>query len=498
MSAVARGTPSLVANFAWTAGAMVGTRLITLAGLAVLARLLAPSDFGLMAFALVYITYVTAIGDLGTGTALIYWPSRRDDAAQVTFVVSLAMGVFWLGLTMVLAPAVAAFFRNPDGEALLYALAWTFPIQALGATHEALCRKALRFRTWLLPEISSASAKAMISVALAASGFGVWSLVWGQLSGHVLRTALLWMVIPWRPSRRLPRDLVGPMFAYGRSIVGLNVLSAIVHHLDVLVVARALGATALGFYQLGAKIPEVAVTLLARAVSHVIFPALSQVHADRQDLAATYLPTLRGVGLVVIPGVAAVLALAEPLVMLLFGARWAPAVPVVQALTIAAGLRALGTHAGDLLKAVGRPHLLVALAAVKATVLLPSLMFAAGRGMVAVAAATAVVGALSMVLNLWLSCRQTQITARAIGKALWPGVGAAATVTVGLLTWRAALGPAGALLTLSGALLVAPAAYLSALRWVEPDVLLFLRDRCRQLVERRRVAPVGLAGADVP
>jgi PST family polysaccharide transporter len=490
--------PDLPANLAWTVGTVLGTRLITLAGLAVLARLLAPAEFGLMAFALVYITYVTAVGDLGTGTALVYWPARRDEAAQVTFVASVAMGVCWLVVTLVMAPAVAAFFQNPAGAPLLRALAWTFPIQALGATHEALCRKSLRFKAWLWPEMALAGGKAVVSVVLAAWGWGAWSLVWGQLAGQLLRTVLLWRVVDWRPTRGISRDLVGPMFTYGRSIVGVNALSAIVHHADVLIVARALGATALGFYQLATKIPEVTVTLLVRGVSYVIFPALSQVHAERRDLSTTFLPTLRGVGLATVPVVAAVVVLAEPLVVCLFGARWTPSVPIVQALTIAACLRALGTHAGDLMKAVGRPHVLVVLASIKAAVLIPSLLFAAGRGMVAVAAASAVASGLSMVLNLSLACRHARIPRRAIIDALCPGLAAAGAVTIALTTWRATLGPASVVITLSTSLPLALSAYLAALRWTEPALFVLLGAAGRRAIGRLRAAPARLAGANTP
>ena len=120
----------------------------------------------LLAFALAYITYATAVGDLGTGMALIYWPSRTDAAAQVTFVVSVATGWIWFGATALLAPPVAAFFENPAGAAVLVAIAWSLPIQALGSTHEALCRKSLRFRAWLVPELGLARLEARFDEAV--------------------------------------------------------------------------------------------------------------------------------------------------------------------------------------------------------------------------------------------------------------------------------------------------------------------------------------------
>src|SRR5687768_8838101 len=247
--------PTVAAGLAWTLIAMVATRLVTLAGLAILARLLAPGDFGLLAFALAYTTYLTAIGDLGTSAALIYWPSRHSDGAQLTFIVSVVTGWMWLGVTVLCAPAIAAFFDNPSGAPILIAIAWSVPLQALGSTHDALCRKSLRFRAWSGPEFALAAAKTVVSIVLALAGLGVWSLVWGHLAGHALRTVLLWKIVPWRPTLTMPWSMAGPMFRYGRSIVALNMLSALVHHSDLLIVARLLGVTALGFYQMAAKIP---------------------------------------------------------------------------------------------------------------------------------------------------------------------------------------------------------------------------------------------------
>ena len=106
----------------WAFLSTAGAKAITLVGLAMLARLLAPSEFGLLAFALVYITYADTIGDLGSGVALIYWPDRRDDATQVTFLISIASGLFWCLSTIALAPAIAHFFNVLNHSAVFFAL----------------------------------------------------------------------------------------------------------------------------------------------------------------------------------------------------------------------------------------------------------------------------------------------------------------------------------------------------------------------------------------
>jgi len=496
--------PGMASGLACTLTAMVGTRLVTLAGLVVLARLLAPDDFGLVAFALAYITYVSAMGDLGTGAALIYWRSRQEDAARVTFVVGVAMGLAWLCATILLAPSIAEFFGNDAGAPVLVTLAWSIPLQALGSTHEALCRKSLRFGVWLVAELGFAIAKALISVGLALGGFGVWSLVWGHLAGHLMRTALLWAVVPWRPALAMPWDLVRPMFAYGRSIVALNVLSAIVHHSDLIVVARFLGVTALGFYQMAAKVPEMTITLLVRAVSYVLFPALSRAHAAGHDAAGTYLAALQGVALVTVPAAVGLALLAEPLVLLLFGEQWAASIPVVRVLGVVACLRSLGTPSGDLLKASGRPGVLVGLASIKAAVLIPVMVLAAGGGMERLVTSMMVVTAVLTGLDVAVACVVTHTSGRSVFGSMKAGIAGGAAVAAALISVDLVLplrsGPPPALLSLS--LVAGFSAWVCAVHVVSPDVVRQALGRGRSLVSsiglKRRPTPDAAAFVDQP
>jgi len=477
--------PAVATGLVWTLIAMFATRLVTLAGLAVLARLLAPDDFGLLAFALAYITYLTAVGDLGTGAALIYWPSRHGDAAQLTFIVSVVTGWMWLGATVLFAPAIAAFFDNPSGAQVLIAIAWSVPLQALGSTHDALCRKSLRFRTWAGPELALAAAKTIVSIVLALAGLGVWSLVWGHLAGHALRTVLLWLIVPWRPTMTMPWSMVGPMFRYGRNIVALNMLSALVHHSDLLIVARLLGATALGFYQMAAKIPEMAITLLVRAVSQVLFPALSRACAEGTDAVTTYLATLRGVGLCTIPAAVVLVVMAEPLVWLVFGPKWMPSVPVAQALAVVACLRALGTPGGDLLKASGRPGALVLLAATKAVLLIPVLMIAALGGMVSVAVALIGVTAVTALLDIVVACTLTRVPVRSVLAAIGAGVRTGIAVAIGLALVDASLPSAAPRVFVPVALATGFIAYVWAMRVVSPETYSEVRLWRRRLASAR-------------
>jgi len=452
----------------WAFAASALSRLAWLAALAVLARLLAPEEFGLFAFGLVFLTYVETIGDLGTGQALIHWPRRTADAAHLTFYANLAMGVLWFGLAQVAAPWVAAFFRSPEGEPVIRVLAASFLIRALGNTHDALCQKELRFKARLVPELALTLGKGVLAVVLAFAGLGVWALVWGQLAGLLFQTAALWAVVPWRPGGAWPRDLVRPMLLYGRGIVAVNVLAAVVHHADLVVVGRMLGATALGFYQMATKVPEVAVTVAVWVVGRVLFAAFSQAHAAGRGLARGYLAALRYVSLVTVPAAAGLFAVAEPLVRSVFGDDWLPSVPILKALAVYVGLRSIGSHAGDVLKATGRTGLLAALAVGKAAVLVPALVVAGRQGGFAVAATLAAVTGVTALVNLVVVGRLVGAGPRRIAGALATSFAATAAMAAALAAWQL-WGPAlAAVADLAVQVALGAAVYLTAVVVLDP------------------------------
>ncbi|HVS33093.1 MAG TPA: lipopolysaccharide biosynthesis protein [Thermoanaerobaculia bacterium] len=419
----------------WAFIATSGAKIVTLIGLTLLARLLAPQEFGLLAFALAYIVYVDTIADLGTGTALIYWPDRRDDAAQVTFLVNLAAGVFWCGLTFALAPFIAGFFNAPQGTPIVRALSLTFFIKYLGNTHDALTRKDLRFKAAAIPELAMATIKMGVAIALAWRGFGAWSLVWAHLAGLVAWTGLLWVVTPWRPSWKFPTDLFRPMLAYGRGIIFVNVLSAFQYQTDLVMISRWHGMTALGLYQLAGKIPEATVAMIYRVTGRVLLPAFSRAWTAGTNPNETYLVAARYVGAVTLPVACGLALLAEPFVLLFFGPKWVAAAPIVSALTVLAGIRALASHPGDVLKATGRVGLLARIGFLRVTLIVVAVVVAVRWSPLAVAVALVVVDSVALFLAFAATARAVGISLSAVGRAYAPGFTAAAGMSVALLAW---------------------------------------------------------------
>lgn len=457
-------------GFLWAMAAAVGGKIVSVAALAVVARILAPEQFGLFAFALVYITYLNVLGDLGVGTALIYWKDRVDDAAQVTFLVNLATGLLWCGLTLAIAPAVADWFHSPEGAPILRTLSLVFVIRSLGNTHDALCRKELQFRDRMLPELGLAVTKGVLIVGLAVGGLGVWSLVWGQLAGEAVWTAGLWRVVEWRPSWSWPAGILRPMVVYGREIVAVNVIAAVVHHADYVVVGRMLGMEALGYYQLAYKVPEMAVILAIWQVNTVLFPTFSKV-GEPSEMAGTYVEAMRYIALLALPAATGLFFLAEPIVLTLFGSQWAPSVPIVKALAVYVAVRALGSHAGDVMKAAGRPRLLAGIGLARAALLVPALVFAARIGTPAVGVAMAGVAALALPAELLVVQRLTGARIRDVLASLRDGILATTVLAGFLVAWTRLIPGSEGVALLAGGVVLGTALYLGVVRLVAPATL---------------------------
>ncbi|HUP49730.1 MAG TPA: oligosaccharide flippase family protein, partial [Thermoanaerobaculia bacterium] len=338
-------------------------------------------------------------------------------------------------------------------------------------THDALAQKDLRFRTRVVPELALASVKTLVAVVLAFNGFGVWSLVFGHIAGVAGWTIFLWILVPWRPSRRFPRDLLVPMLRYGRGIIAVNVLGAIVHHSDLAIVGRLLGASALGLYQMAQKISEATVIVLLWAVAKVLFPAFSRIHAEGRELKKPYLFATRCVSAIMFPAAAGLALVARPLVLIVLGPTWIGAAPILTGLAAYAGIRSLSNHAGDLLKATGRAQLLAGVAAAKAVVLIPALVVAAMRDAATVAMALAAVELLFAAVTLTVVSRLIEVPLLAVGRAFLPAATAVSAMAAYLVLWRVWAAPLGPLAELAGAIAGGALVYLGVLRLIDPKII---------------------------
>lgn len=419
-----------VGGVVWQALSFVAGKVLVLVSTVILARLLTPNDFGVVAIALVFITYADVVTDLGVAQALVFLPAarRRSDAALA---VCLGVSGAFVALAMLAAPLATSFFGHPEVTGMFRVLSLSLLLRATGQVPDALLRKHLRFRPRTIAELNRALAQGAVSVTLAVLNFGPWAIVDGYLVSCAVGSALLWWFAGYRPRAdfwRLRRAGLRSLLAYGAPAASTALLLCLVFNIDYLIVGRLLGARALAYYTLGFRIPELIIISVFNVISVVAFPIFSRVHENRDRLHGGYLLGLRiqaiygmatGVGL----------AMAAPMIIhVVFGPQWGPTIVPLEALALYAAFRSLGLGPHDAFRGIGRPDLLVKLSLLRLGVVVPALLVGAGFGIDGVSWAQAAVAlplaiAMQVVASKVLGIRVSQI-----GGALRPAV----TVSLGV------------------------------------------------------------------
>jgi len=451
----------------WNYVSFASGKFLVLATTAALARLLTPAEFGIVAFATVAVNWLGVLKDLGLGGAVIQRRDDTEEAAQTAYVLNLGVSALLTAGTALAAPAVAAFFREPLVVPILRVLSFTFLIQALGAIHVVLLRRNLDFRRKLVPDVGQAMAKGIASIAFALAGFGVWSLVWGQLIGALACSVLAWTVIPWRPRFHLHRRLVGPLMRFGGPLLVNDIETAIWANLDYVIVGRLLGDAALGVYTLAYRLPEMLVLSVWRVLGNAIFPFFSSIQQFPDLLRKGFLATIRYSQIVVVPLCVGLFITAGPAVDVLFGPQWGEAAPVLRLLAVFALVGSIGVNIGDVYKAIGRPDILAKLSLLDLALLTPAMILGARHGLIGVAAAHAVVAAFDTTIRLTVARHFIHVTFRDIGRQLLPSLkaGAVLALVAGGVLWGTS--GAGNGLSLAATVPAGAAAYLLTLYRVD-------------------------------
>lgn len=466
-----------VTGTAWNYSAFaVGKGLVFLSTI-LLARLLVPEDFGLVALGLLVLRFLETLGDLGVGPALIYSSEDPERTSSVAFGINLVMGVVLTASAVLAAPLIADFFHDPRLVPVLRVLALSILLTALRNVHASRLKKELAFRRRFVPEITRTAAKGVISVVFAWLGFGVWSLVWGQLAGEVTATVLYWWVARWRPRFSFDSGVARALLGYGGQIVLLKIVATTLNNVDYLIIGRRLDAVALGFYVVAFRIPELVIVSLCNVASQALFPAYARVQGDAAALRRGFLKTMRYMALITVPAAVGMAIVAADFVNLFYTVRWAPSIPVMRVLALYSMLLALSFNTGDVYKATGRPSILTALGAAKLVVAVPVLWVAAGHGILAVAIGHAATTLLFSVISLGIACRVLAVRWRGIVSALRPAFVSTAVMAVGALAAQWALPQATRLwgTVLTGAVLYVATLWLTERTTVEQALALVPR-----------------------
>lgn len=413
-------------------------RFVSMLSLVVLARLLVPADFGMVALAVVVTSTAGLLASAGMGSALI--ASRADDRVATTHATVLNGGV-GLVLTVVVA-ATAGPLADALGDEriapLIVVLSPVLLLDTLAVVPEARLMKAIMFGRRAACHISAAVVQAGVAVALAVTGAGVWSLVAGHLAGAATRLLVSLLLTPRRTERgrvrwdaSVARDLVG----FGGTATVTTLVRHAYSNLDNVIVGRVLGTQALGFYSQAFTVTNLPVQSVSQVTNSVLMPVYTRIREDRLRLAEAYHASFRLVGTISLPMAVGLLLTAPDAIPGLLGDNWGPAVPVLQGLALMAIFRPLSGTTSPLFLAIRRPGLNLATAVVQGVIMLPLALVLVRYGAVGVAWAVSSAFAIGMFFNMWQVAGRTDVPVRltALARGLVPAT--LATAGMAAVVW---------------------------------------------------------------
>ncbi len=458
----------------WTFLTFGLSKLGVLVTTSILARLLTKDDFGLVAIAVVATNFLGVIKDLGLGVALIQRRDDVDEAANTVFTINILLGFFLSAIIIPFAPLFAQYFGdgNPMVIPVLRWLGLSFAINSLGSVHNIWLMRELDYRRKFIPDMGNTVVKAAVSIGMAFAGYGVWSLVFGQLLGTLASVILVWIILPWRPHLSINKSIARFLIKYGLSILFSDILGVFTDNLDYTIVAWLFGLAPLSIYTLAYRLPEMLVIGNLWVMGGVMFPAFSSMQNRLDELRGGFLTSVRLIELLIVPICLGLVIAADPIVRVLFGEEWLEVIPLLRVLAIYAWIYSLGYHIGDVYKAVGRPDILLKLSIFTVVILVPAMLIGSRFGLIGIAWGHLIAVMIRRIVSLNIATRFVKVSIWDVFKELKPallGGVVMVPVTLGVLMLTAHV---PSIVQLVAVVAAGALSYLSVLWLVERENLL--------------------------
>jgi PST family polysaccharide transporter len=464
----------------WGAGARVAGLVIQMIGTVVLARLIAPSEFGLFAIAAVFYGFGGLAGNLGLGTAIIQRPRITEAHLSTAFWFNAVIGVGLTLLQIALAPTLAGWLHQPDVTPLIQLVALAYTL-SLSTVPMAILERSMKFRTVAIVEMFSSWTALGCAVIGAFMGFGAYALIGQILIFNVLLSASALIAARWwpraRPTMATLKDLwsVSIWFTFG-NLVGYWGQSA-----DTLALGRTQATAEVGYYNRGYNLMQLPMRHLGGVLTRVTTPALSYMQSDIERSKAAWLRSATLMALVSFPVCLGMAAAAPALVRTLWGSTWIPVVPLLQVLSLAGIAWSLVVAAEGLMMARGRAKTFFWLSLLSSAITIVAVLIGVRYGALGVAAAILIRSCLILPIYIGVCLRDIDVSFLDVLTAVWKPLVSA--VAMGLVVWGVGHGvtslPSPLLLVIQ--VIVGVCAMWVMLRIVAPELL----DEAHGLIRRR-------------
>ena len=311
----------------WSALEISARYGVQFAVMIVLARLLTPADFGLIAMILVFISIGTLLVDSGFGTALVQRQRTTPNDETTVFAFTIGSSTVVAIMLWLAAPVIAGFYSQSELVPLTHLLMLVLPLGALASVPDALLTQRLDFRSRAKAEIIASLCSGVVAVVLAWHGFGVWSLAWQAIISIGMRALLLWLYSGWRPRGRFSMISFRSLFRFGGYMLASSLLDTISIRMQSLLIGWMFDTRALGYYTLAQNTQQAPASFISGILNRVGLPVFSSVADQPVKLLGALRLSLRIAIFLFVPCMIGIAIVAKPLIVMLYGVKWAPAAP---------------------------------------------------------------------------------------------------------------------------------------------------------------------------
>ena len=388
-------------NFIWRFAERCGAQLVTFIVSIVLARILSPSDYGTIALVTVFTTILQVFIDSGLSTALIQKKDADDLDFSSVFYFNFIVCLILYIIMFVSAPCIADFYKDSNLITIIRVISLTLIISGVKGVQQSYVSRNMLFKRFFFSTLGGTIFSAVLGIIMAYAGFGVWAIVFQQLSNNAIDTLILWRTVKWRPIKKFSWIRLKHLLSFGWKMLASSLLDTVYNNLRNMIIGKLYTSADLAFYNQGDKFPKLIVTNINTSIDSVLLPTMSNEQDNHVRVKDMTRRAIKISTYIMAPLMIGLAFCARPIVQLVLTDKWLPCVPYLQIFCVSYLFWPIHTANLNAIKAMGRSDLFLKLEIIKKFIGMILLIITMNISVMAMAYSLLISGLISQVINSW-------------------------------------------------------------------------------------------------
>lgn len=390
----------IVSGMIWRFGEKITAQLVSFIVSIVLARILMPDDYGIVAIVNVFIVIAEIFVTSGLGTSLIQKKNADDNDFSTIFWCNIALSILLYIIVFFASPVIASFYDIPLLTPVLRVFSIRLPISAINSIQNAYVSKKMDFKKFFFATLIGTIISGVVGITMAYMGFGVWALIAQYLTNSTIDTLVLFIVIKWRPHFYFDFEKAKPLVCYGWKILATDLIGTVFNQINSFIIGKKYTSADLAYYTQGKKIPDLVNNNVGGTLNAVLFPAMSLTD-NKEEIIQIRRKSLKMLEYVLFPLMFGMIAVADKMIIVLLTEKWIFAIPYVRITCLDVIIGVLGTTLTQEIKAIGRSDITLKMELIKKPIFVIIVIIAMRFGVMAIAWTLVINEIIAFCLNVY-------------------------------------------------------------------------------------------------